>query len=271
MMEYVKLGSLYYADPKIMRLSPDAECLFTRSLAFCGNAESAGFIELGTEIFFGARLKTTQAREESIAELVETGLWTTCEGGWEITRWAKWQDEVDYLSEKRKRDREYRREKRETEKLDRVDRQSYDLSTDSRTQPSTTVAPKERRGEERREEDYSKVGLSPDGPKKDHHPETDRLCRLLNDLIVANGNRPKQVTEKWRNSCDLLISKDKIPVTEIERLIRWSQKSKFWKSNIMSMPKFREKYDTLRMQSEEQFKKTGGGLNAVIARRGQAA
>jgi hypothetical protein len=36
------------------------------------------------------------------------------------------------------------------------------------------------------------------------------------------------------------------------RLIQWAQDDSFWRANILSMPKFRAKYDQLRLQAEQE-------------------
>lgn len=92
-------------------------------------------------------------------------------------------------------------------------------------------------------------------------PDVDRLCSLLASLVVENG-RPSHLVDPgsagWRDAARLLLDRDKRPVGEAERLIRWCQADEFWRSNILSMPKFREKYDQLRL-------KAGPALRPVVA------
>lgn len=80
--------------------------------------------------------------------------------------------------------------------------------------------------------------------------DVDELCSTLADLIVSNGARPPTVTKAWKNSARLLIDRDGIPLSDALRVMRWCQSDEFWKANILSMPKFREKFDTLRLQSQ---------------------
>lgn len=82
------------------------------------------------------------------------------------------------------------------------------------------------------------------------HPDATRLCELLADLIERNGSKRPTVSLKWLNEARLLLDKDKRPVEEAVAVLKWSQADSFWKSNILSMPKFREKYDQLRLQRE---------------------
>jgi hypothetical protein len=87
------------------------------------------------------------------------------------------------------------------------------------------------------------------------HPEDQRLVQLLVDLIQQNNpkSRVSQMSENaqrnWLDQCRLLREMDKRTPEEIEMVIRWSQEDSFWKSNILSMPTLREKFDRLWVKS----------------------
>lgn len=88
-----------------------------------------------------------------------------------------------------------------------------------------------------------------EGPLGAAHGEAP-LCHLLADLLVANGVRRPRVGERWMTAERLLLDRDKRDRSEAERLIRWCQADSFWRANVLSMSKFREKYDQLRLQSQ---------------------
>jgi hypothetical protein len=77
------------------------------------------------------------------------------------------------------------------------------------------------------------------------------LCMILADLIEANGSKRPTITKAWHNAARLMLTNDGRHMDKAADLIRWSQQDSFWRSNILSMPKFREKYDQLRLQSEK--------------------
>ena len=52
--------------------------------------------------------------------------------------------------------------------------------------------------------------------------------------------------KRWQDAARLLIDSDERHFEEAEQVLRFSQADEFWKTNILSMPKFREKYDQLR-------------------------
>lgn len=86
----------------------------------------------------------------------------------------------------------------------------------------------------------------------DERPEVEALCKLLADSIEANGSKRPNITERWRTAARLMIDKDGREPAKIERAIAWATSHPFWSANIMSMPKLREKYDTLRLQAQRE-------------------
>lgn len=78
-------------------------------------------------------------------------------------------------------------------------------------------------------------------------PEITQLLDLLDSEIRANGGRVPSRTKKNIAACRLLIDKDGIRPDQIARAIRWCQADEFWRANILSMSKLREKYDQLRL------------------------
>lgn len=83
----------------------------------------------------------------------------------------------------------------------------------------------------------------PEPPRED----VDRVCNYLAEWIVRNGSRRPAISTKWRTEARLLIDKDGRSLDEIRDVIAWSQRDRFWKANVLSMPKLREKYDQLRL------------------------
>lgn len=84
------------------------------------------------------------------------------------------------------------------------------------------------------------------------------LCRLLCELIVANGSKEPTISIAWRDAERLMLERDGRDFDQAEALLRWAQGHEFWRSNVLSMHKFRAQYDQLRLQAERE-----GGLRAV--------
>lgn len=90
-----------------------------------------------------------------------------------------------------------------------------------------------------------------DAPRDD----VDRICEHLAARIEANGAKRPTVTTKWRDAARLMLDRDERTEDEVHGAIEWCQADEFWRANILSLPKLREKYDTLRMQAQ---RKSGG-------------
>lgn len=65
--------------------------------------------------------------------------------------------------------------------------------------------------------------------------------------LSENGHQdPKW--QKWAKEADLLLRVDQRDFKEAEQLIHWCQDNQFWKTNILSMAKFRLQYPQLRLK-----------------------
>jgi DNA-binding Lrp family transcriptional regulator len=91
-----------------------------------------------------------------------------------------------------------------------------------------------------------------DVPAKPERLDVERLCRLLADRIEGNGSKRPAITVKWRDSARLLLDKDGRTEEQVTTAINWCQDHEFWRANILSMPKLREKYDQLRLQATRE-------------------
>lgn len=78
----------------------------------------------------------------------------------------------------------------------------------------------------------------------------ERVCIYLADRIEGNTGRRPTITTNWRDAARLMMDRDHVPENLIMGSINWSQNSEFWRCNILSMPKLREKYLTMKLQAE---------------------
>ena len=108
-------------------------------------------------------------------------------------------------------------------------------------------------------------------PRKDepHRDDVEQICTHLAARIAADGSKPPTITNEWRRQARLLLDEDRTPrltVDKVIALINWCQDSAFWRANIRSMPKFREKYDTLRLQALAEYERTRSGRSVSGSR-----
>ena len=109
-------------------------------------------------------------------------------------------------------------------------------SRDSRDTLATGEGEKGRRGE--------------DTSSSELRPDVADLLDHLDRCIVANGAKKPNRTKGNADAARLLIDRDGRPLDEAHRLIDWATSDPFWRSNILSMVKFREKYDQLRIKAQ---------------------
>jgi hypothetical protein len=96
-------------------------------------------------------------------------------------------------------------------------------------------------------------------PKKDEPKKlSDRAVRLaqkLHDEILKNKpdfHFRESWLLSWSNVADRMMNIDGRSYERISALIEWVQGDHFWRSNALSMDKFREKFDELEMKARLQ-------------------
>jgi hypothetical protein len=98
--------------------------------------------------------------------------------------------------------------------------------------------------------------------------DVEGLCRYF-AAAVAKNDVKATITEKWRTDARLLLDKDEKNPTEIRAVIDWATQDGFWRANILSVPKLREKYNQLRlaMQANQSRPATSQGVTLEQQRR----
>lgn len=106
-------------------------------------------------------------------------------------------------------------------------------------------------------------------PPRDEAPtraDVERICIRLADRIEANGAKRPAITKRWRDAARLMLDADHRAEADVLAAIDWCQDNEFWRANILSLPKLREKYDQLSLQAQ----RGNGGTVVHIDRRQQA-
>ena len=93
----------------------------------------------------------------------------------------------------------------------------------------------------------AKMPASAEPPRED----VEALCTRLRDHVARNTDKPPTITARWRTEARLLLDKDGIEFDEAVRVLDWCQQDSFWMPNILSMPKFREKFAQLQIKSRQ--------------------
>jgi hypothetical protein len=98
-------------------------------------------------------------------------------------------------------------------------------------------------------------------------PDVERICEHLADRIEGNGSKRPTVTKGWHDAARLMLDRDDRTETDVLAAIDWCQNHEFWRANVLSMPKLRDKYDQLRLQASRP---AANGTVLHLDRRQQA-
>lgn len=92
------------------------------------------------------------------------------------------------------------------------------------------------------------------------------LTRLLVELVLKNNPtaRVPQNLKAWWGEEERLLRLDRRGPEEAEKVLRFSQEDSFWRANILSMGKFREKYDQLKLKMEAEHGRAGKIIGASV-------
>ena len=115
--------------------------------------------------------------------------------------------------------------------------------------PQGNVGPGKGKGTGEREQTSSSA--KPPAVAKPPRADVEQLCTRLRDHIAGNTSKTPNITAKWRTEARLLLDRDDIDFDEAVRVLDWCQADSFWKGNILSMPKFREKFAQLQIKSHQ--------------------
>jgi len=84
-----------------------------------------------------------------------------------------------------------------------------------------------------------------------------RLSESLYDKIIENNPQAKKPNiQVWAKQVDLMLRVDKRTPEDVQAVIDWCQEDDFWKVNILSIQKLREKFDQLWLKMTSRRKQT---------------
>ena len=106
---------------------------------------------------------------------------------------------------------------------------------------------------------FEKSKIDDERVKKKKVFETDSdpylLAKFLEKCITENNSKFPQnesQRQRWAKDFDLMIRRDKIDADDIAEVIDWCQNDSFWRSNILSGKKLRDRYQQLKMRMESR-------------------
>lgn len=263
-MTWFKVDDKLYSHPKWLGLSKGARSLWVTAGSWCSDQLSDGFVpKTALLMFCGTPAEAKQ--------LVDAELWHEEAGGWQFHDWDEYQLTRDQVDGRRKKEAAKKASMR-AGKAAKRDRESQ-LETLMSLDMSPRDSLGDMGGESPGESDecplypYPYPNLTKEltfFSESEERADVAELCALLADLIEGNGSKRPTITKGWKDSARLLLDKDGRSLDEAKALLDWCQRDEFWRGNILSMPKFREKYDQLRLQRDRKQTRNGGAPTAGL-------
>jgi hypothetical protein len=96
--------------------------------------------------------------------------------------------------------------------------------------------------------------LKPSSPQAVPSGDGVALAALLKQRILENNPSArimKAQEANWAREADRMLRIDRRTVEQIRELVEWSQRDSFWRTNIFSMGKLREKFDQLAVKKNQ--------------------
>lgn len=222
---YAPLAAHYADDEKIITAGEASELMYVRMLAYAARTpRTDGLI---TKPVVLTRLGFTDP-EKRLEKLLETGLVSEEPQGYRIVSWLRWNRSGEQIDRERAQDRNRKSSENTGNGPGKPPGKGTGVQADIRGADTDT----DTEGESARADVLS-------------------LCEQLADRIEKNGSKRPTIGKTWIRSARLLLDADERDHAEASRLIDWCQDHSFWQANVLSMSKFREKYDTMRLQSQQ--------------------
>jgi len=265
-MTWFKVDDTLALHPKVLDAGNKAMGLWVRAGAWSAQQLTDGFVPTQVVGMLGGTRADAQ-------RLTDARLWVAEPGGWRFHEWSDRQPSRDKVVAERDAAAERKRLSRERAAAARAAASSQGSHTvtggpshgvTSASVTPTHVTPPPTRPDPTRPDQgsFGTLGDPPGGgspptplPRRGldiTRPDIEALCTRLAERIEANGSRRPTITKAWRDACRLMLDRDGRTPEQVSAAIDWCQANDFWRSNVLSMPKLREKYDQMRLQATRQ-------------------
>lgn len=247
----------YLDNPKIMDVfdaSPIAVCMHVASVLYCAQHLTDGVVASG------AMQRKAGGSPVETKLLIDAGLWHLPGHGCifcpqppdgkvyvhDYTEHNRTSDGVKRAADKGRDAAKARWDKKKPDAKRNAPcmHHAYDEQCNEQCIEDVLAMPRER--ERKREKEEAKAS-SPEIPR----PDIDGVIQGFSDLLKANDVKHKP-GQSWHTATRLLIDKDGYTPEQIMYVARFATTDEFWKSNILSIPKLREKFEALKIKAQGQ-------------------
>lgn len=249
-MTWFKVDDSFHSHPKALAAGPAAVGLWL----FAGTWSCANLTDGFVPDYVLPRL--AEGAQELARTLVTVGLWRRAKGGHRFHDWDVYQRSREEVLEERQKWAEKKANQREAKRA-KGNRSSSrgamspgDTPEDSPGESSSSRSRSRSRTSSKEEVDQD--ASHPSSSAIEDRGDVGRVCAHLAARIVENGSKRPTITKTWLTAARLMIDRDGRTEEQVHACIDWCQGDEFWRANILSMPKLREKYDQLSLQAQAQ-------------------
>lgn len=259
-MGWARFDDAYTDHPKVVSAGPLAELLDMRAILFSARYETDGHIPPAQVARIGVGVPALKKR---IAALVEVERWHEpghqCKDcpqildGWVVHGYLDYNPASDKKEAEREAARERMRRAREAKREANKGRSSDDVrANDGRSSPEVQECSDNPVPSPTPKAKPSSDAASGADPVEAFGQTAVDLTRHLATRVQTNGHKVpgkgSATAWRWFETIERLLRIDGADPGEVRRVVDWCTDDDFWRANIQSAGKFREKYSSLRLR-----------------------
>ena len=270
-ISWIKLTINMFDDEKIriIQAMPESDAIiivWIRLLTLAGKTNDDGRIYIDQDIpyteeilstLFGKPLNTIRLALETLKKFKMINM---DDGVIAISNWEKHQN-IEAMALLKLQNAERQKRFRDRKKIEQLNFEELEKRDSNVTQTllvtSHHATDIEEDIEEDKEKDIKDIMSSKSAKRiyEDSSPYFQLSQYLFSKMVQNNPEAKKPNYQLWADDIRKMVELDGRTPQQVQGMIDWSQSDDFWKTNILSAKKLREKYDQMKVTANANYKK----------------
>ncbi|CZR10872.1 Hypothetical protein Tcol_3111 [Trichococcus collinsii] len=270
-ISWIKLTINMFDDEKIriIQAMPESDAIiivWIRLLTLAGKTNDDGRIYIDRDIPYTEEILSTLFNKplNTIRLAVDTlkrfKMISTDDGVIVIRNWEKHQN-IEGMNRLKIQNAERQKRFRDRKKIEQLNLEELE-KRDSNVTPTLYITSHhaidiEEEVEEDKEKDIKDIMSSKSARRiyEDSSPYFQLSQYLFSKMVQNNPEAKKPNYQLWADDIRKMVELDGRTPQQVQGMIDWSQSDEFWKTNILSAKKLREKYDQMKVTANANYKK----------------
>ena len=270
-ISWIKLTINMFDDEKIriIQAMPESDAIiivWIRLLTLAGKTNDDGRIYIDRDIPYTEEILSTLFNKplNTIRLAVDTlkrfKMISTDDGVIVISNWEKHQN-IEGMTRLKIQNAERQKRFRDRKKIEQLNLEELE-KRDSNVTPTLSITSHhaidiEEEVEEDKEKDIKDIMSSKSARRiyEDSSPYFQLSQYLFSKMVQNNPEAKKPNYQQWADDIRKMVELDGRKLDQVQGMIDWSQADEFWKTNILSAKKLREKYDQMKVTANANYKK----------------